>query len=551
MEKVWLQHYDYFVPETIRYPRIPLFQLLELTCVKYDENVATIFFDQKMTYGELRDKVRRLATALQGMGVQKGDRVALMLPNCPQFVISYFGVLEAGAVVTNISPLHVEREIEYELNDSGSETIIYLDLFDSRIQAVKDSTPLKRIIATSITDYMKTPVDPSVEKGPDTYFFREVIADSSPEVPEVEIAPEEDLAALQYTGGTTGLPKGVMLTHRNLLANAMQCAAWAREFTERGQDVYLDVIPFFHSYGQTVGMNTAISNAATMILIPQFEINMLLQAIQKYRPNFFPGVPTLYVAILSHPEALAHGVDKIRLCNSGSAPLPVEVHRQFARISGGIFTEGYGLSEASPVTHSNPIMGMKKIGSIGVPFPDTDCKIVDVETGEQEMGVGEPGELIIRGPQVMRGYWEKPEETALTLRDGWLYTGDVCTMDEDGYFYVVDRKKDMIIAGGFNIYPREIDEVLFEHPKVQEAVAVGIPDEYRGETVKAYVVLKPGEECTEEEIIAFCRERLAAYKAPRRVEFRAGLPKTMVGKVLRRALREEEMARREAEKGEG
>jgi long-chain acyl-CoA synthetase len=312
----------------------------------------------------------------------------------------------------------------------------------------------------------------------------------------------------------------------------------------------MDVIPFFHSFGQTVGMNTAILNAATMVLMPQFEINMLLQAIQKYEPNFFPGVPTLYIAILNHPDAEKYGVDRIKLCNSGSAPLPVEVHRKFTKISGGTFIEGYGLSEASPVTHSNPVIGVKKIGSVGLPFPDTDAKIVDAETGEKELGFNEPGELIIQGPQVMKGYWEKPEETANTLRDGWLYTGDIGTVDEDGYFYIVDRKKDMIIAGGFNIYPRDIDEVLFEHPKVQEGIAVGLPDEYRGETVKAYVVLKEGEEATEEEIITFCRDRLAAYKVPRMVEFRDSLPKTMIGKVLRRALLEEEMAKREGKSGE-
>jgi len=543
MEKVWIQNYDYYVPETIRYPRIPLSMNLEFACNRYDKNVATIFFDQKMTYGEIRDHARRLATALVDMGVKKGDRVALMLPNCPQMVIAYYGVLLTGAVVTNISPLHVEREIEYELNDSGSETMIYLDLFHSRVEAVRENTPLKRSIVTSITDYMETPADVAAEKGPGISYFREVIEGSTPDVPEVEIDPVEDLAALQYTGGTTGIAKGVMLTHYNLLANTLQCAFWAREFSERGQDTYLDVIPFFHSYGQTVGMNTAIFNAATMLLIPQFEINMMLQAIQKYEPNFFPGVPTIYIAILNHPDAEKFGVDRIKFCNSGSAPLPVEVHRQFTKLSGGIFCEGYGLSEASPVTHSNPIVGLKKIGSIGLPFPDTDAKIVDAETGKEELGFNEPGELIIKGPQVMKGYWEKPEETADTLRDGWLYTGDIGTVDEDGYFYIVDRKKDMIIAGGFNIYPRDIDEVLFEHPKVQEAVAVGIPDEYRGETVKAYIVLKEGESCTEEEIIGFCRERLAAYKAPRTVEFRDELPKTMVGKVLRRALREEEIAR--------
>ncbi len=543
MEKIWLDNYDYFVPESIRYPKIPLFDLLELTCVKYDENVATIFFDQQLTYGQLRDQVRRLATALRGMGIQKGDRVGVMLPNSPHFIISYYGVLEAGGVVVNISPLHVERELEYEFNDSGLETLIYLDLFDERIQAVRGSSPLKRLIATSITDYMENPVKPNVEKDSSTYYLKEIIADAEPEISEVEIDPENDLAALQYTGGTTGLPKGAMLTHRNLLANTMQCQMWAKEFTERGKDIYLGVIPFFHSYGQTVGMNTAIANAAAIVLIPQFEINMVLQAIQKYKPNFFPGVPTLYVAILSHPDALSYGVDRIRLCNSGSAPIPVEVIKQFSRISGGIFCEGYGLSEASPVTHSNPIMGMRKVGSIGIPFPDTEAKIVDVDTGKQEMGINEPGELIIRGPQVMKGYWEKPAETAETLRDGWLYTGDVGSMDEDGYFYIVDRKKDMIIAGGYNIYPREVDEVLYENPKVQEAVTVGIPDEYRGETVKVYIVLKPGMEATEEEIIAYCRERLAPYKAPRMVEFRSELPKTMVGKILRRSLRDEEIAK--------
>ncbi|MCR4401122.1 MAG: AMP-binding protein, partial [Syntrophomonadaceae bacterium] len=359
--------------------------------------------DQKLTYGELRDKVRRMANALKAMGVEKGDRVALMLPNCPQFIISYYGVLEAGAVVTNISPLHVEREIEYELNDSGAETIICLDMdpFHARVEAVRGSTPLKRKIVTSITDFMAAPVPVAVEKKEGDHFFLEVLEGAEPEPPEWDIDPAEDLAALQYTGGTTGLPKAVMLTHRNLLANAMQCTAWAREFTERGRDVFLCVIPFFHSYGQTVAMNTAIYNAAAMILIPQFEINMMLQAIKTYRPNFFPGVPTLYVAILSHPEAMEYGVDKIRLCNSGSAPLPVEIIKRFSQVSGGIFCEGYGLSEASPVTHSNPILGLQKVGSVGIPFPDTEARIVDVDTGEQDVPAGQPGELIIRGPQVM------------------------------------------------------------------------------------------------------------------------------------------------------
>jgi long-chain acyl-CoA synthetase len=547
MQKVWLESYDYFVPETLRYPRIPLYELLELACVQYDKNVATVFFDQKMTFRELRDHARRLAAALRGLGVEKGDRVALMLPNCPQMVISYYGVLMAGGVVVNISPLHVEREVEFELTDSGSKVMIYLDMFHSRVEAVREVSGLEESIVTSITDFMEAPAAPAAEKGPNTHHFLELLEGCQPESPCVEIEPRVDLAALQYTGGTTGTPKGVMLTHRNLVANAFQISSWAKEFIRRGEDVYLCVIPFFHSYGQSVAMNNGILNASTLVLIPQFEINMLLEAIKKYEPNFFPGVPTLYVAILDHPEALDYGIDRIKLCNSGSAPLPVEVQRRFRSISGGLFCEGYGLSEASPVTHSNPIVGMKKVGSIGIPFIDTEAKIVDADDGENELGFNEPGELIIRGPQVMKGYWDKPEETASTLRDGWLYTGDICTVDEDGYFYVVDRKKDMIIAGGFNIYPREIDEVLYEHPKVSEAVAVGIPHDYRGETVKAYVVLRQGETASEEEIIAFCRERLAPYKAPKAVEFRDELPKSMVGKVLRSALREEEM-RKTAEK---
>lgn len=550
MEKIWIKNYDYFVPETIRYPRIPLHKLLEISCMRYEDTTATVFFDQKLTYGELLDQVRRFATALVGLGVKKGDRVALMLPNCPQMIIAYYGILLAGGCIATISPLHVERELEYELNDCGAETIVYLDLFHERIEAVKDKTPIKKRIITSITDYMETPVTPSAQKGPNDYYFKELANESQPEVPDVEINPDEDVAVIQYTGGTTGLTKGAMLTHKNLVSNTLQVSFWGREFVERGKDVCLSVIPFFHSYGQTVCMNFSIFSASTMILIPQFEINMMLQTIQKYKPNFFPGVPTLYVSILSHPEAKKYGVDHIKLCNSGSAPLPIEVQKNFSRLSGGVVCEGYGLTEASPVTHSNPVFGMKKIGSIGMPFPDTDVKIVDADTGEVELGLNEPGEMCIRGPQVMKGYWNKPEETAQTLRDGWLYTGDICTVDEDGYFYVVDRKKDLIIAGGFNIFPREIDEVFYAHPKVQEAVAVGIPDEYRGETVKVYLVLKPGEKATEEEMIAYGKERLASYKAPRIVEFRDSLPKTLVGKVLRRALLEEEMEKREQEKKE-
>jgi len=385
-----------------------------------------------------------------------------------------------------------------------------------------------------------------VKAGPGILWFKELLRSPGGEDLKDE-AEHEDVAMLQYTGGTTGVSKGVMLTHRNVIANVVQNVAWRSADLEPGKNTIFCVLPFFHVYGLTGTLCCSVRVAATMVLLPRFDVEDTLKALHKYRPDLFAVVPTILVAVNSHPQLDKYNLDSIKSVNCGAAPLPVEVMSQFEKKTGAVILEGYGLSEASPGVHTNPYSGIRKPGSVGIPLPDTDAKIVDLETGEKELPIGEEGELIVRGPQVMKGYWNRSEETAHALRDGWLYTGDIAKMDSDGYFYIVDRKKDMIIAGGFNIYPREIDEILFEHPKIKEAVAVGIPDEYRGETVKAFVVLKDRETATEEEIIAFCRERLAAYKTPKVVEFRAELPKSLVGKILRKTLREEESAKPDAE----
>ncbi len=552
MEKPWLKFYDKGVPATIKYPDKPLHWALEEAARKYPDNTATIFMGAKLTYRELNDLANRFAAALADLGVKKGDRVSIHLPNCPQFVIAYYGTLKAGAVVVPTNPLYVEREIEHQLNDSGAETIVTLTKFYPVVRRVKERTKLKNIIVTNIKEYFPSLLKllftlfkekkeghrPPIPKEPGTYFFQDLMAKYPPTPPEVEVGPE-DLALLQYTGGTTGVPKGAMLTHKNMLANAIQVRHWLVDARE-GEEVFLSVLPFFHVYGMTVSMNMPIYIGAAMVLLPQFKVKDVLEAINKYKPTLFPGVATMYVAINTYPEVSKYDISSIRACIAGAMPLPYEVWTKFEEITGGKLVEGYGLTEASPVTHCNPIYGLRK-PCIGLPFPDTEAKIVDLETGEKELPIGEIGELAVRGPQVMKGYWNMPEETKMVLKpDGWLLTGDIAKMDEDGYFYIVDRKKDMILSGGYNIYPREIEEVLYAHPKVKEVAAVGVPDEYKGEVPKVFIVLKEGETATEEEIIAYCKENLAKYKIPKYVEFRKELPKTMVGKILRRVLAEEE-----------
>ncbi len=543
MEKPWFRHYDYYVPASIRYPKVSAHFLLDLAAAKFKDAHATDFYGANLTYRELKAQVNKLAYALTQLGIAKGDRVGLMLPNCPQIIIAYYAVLRIGAIVVNVNPLYTERELEHQVNDSGTQTMFCLNMHVDKVRKVKETASIKRIVVSRITDYMIPEVRDAA--GPyellsGEYGFLDLLGSAGDNLPPVVNVGIHEPAVLQYTGGTTGLSKGATLSHMNIVANTVQTALWAKEVMPRDQQIYLIVIPIFHSYGMTCGMNTGIFNGAKMILIPRFDIDDLLNSFGTHDVTYFPGVPTLFTAILNNPRVAEVGLHRVALFNSGSAPLPIETINGIASL-GISMTEGYGLSEASPVTHSTPILGVRKPGSIGIPFPDTDCKIVDPEDWQKELPAGREGELIIKGPQIMLGYWNKPEETANQLRDHWLLTGDIARMDEDGYFYIVDRKKDLIIAGGYNIYPREVDEVLYAHPKVLEAATIGVPHEYRGETVKSFVVLRPGETASADEITRFCKENLAAYKVPKIIEFRSELPKTAVGKILRKELRAEEL----------
>ncbi|MCL6610852.1 MAG: long-chain fatty acid--CoA ligase [Peptococcaceae bacterium] len=510
----------------------PLHTLVFESAKKFPDKTALIFYGHKITFAQLAGCVTRAASVFHDLGLKKGDRVSIMLPNCPDFVIAYYAVLSLGGIVVNTNPMYVEREIEHQVNDSGSRMIlVYADIYP-RVKNVRANTPLEKVILTGFAGKPETMPD-------DTLWFPDFYAADRKPAPPVEIDPLEDLAVLQYTGGTTGVSKGAMLTHANLYSNAMQTNYFF--IGEEKKELILTVLPLFHVYGMSSCMNLAMASGKTIILVPRFVPEEICKIISEYKPTFFPGVPTMFVAIRNHPAF--KDPHNVMVYNSGAAPLPVDVWQSYNKLFEGsntVMSEGYGLSEASPTTHCNPIFGETKVGSIGIPFPLTDAAVVDAETGTRVMPVGEVGELIIRGPQVMKGYWNMPDQSAKTLRNGWLYTGDMARMDGDGYFYIVDRKKDMILAGGYNIYPREVEEVLFTHPKVQEAVVAGIPDAYRGETVKAYVVLKEGETATEQEIIDYCREKMAAFKAPKTVEFRKELPKSAVGKLLRRILVEEE-----------
>lgn len=552
----WTKYYPEGVPESLSYPEESLAEPLLRQARAHPNRTSMIYFDRHISYQQLLEDVRRVAGALEAMGVQKGDRVAIMLPNTPQCVIAYYAALWLGAIVVLVNPLYTARELEIQLKDSGAKVLIALDLVYPRIAEVRAGTSLRHVVLTSLNEYMPVPIRwlfplvarkrgmaANVPADADVVRWPELLR-YAPVVEPAPVAATKDLAVLQYTGGTTGTPKGAMLTHFNLYANCVQISAWLSKVQGRALRV-LAALPFFHVYGLTTVLNFSVFGGGTMILVPRFEVNDVLKIIQKHKPHIFPGAPTMYVAINNHPEAARLDLSSIEACVSGAAPLPVEVQTTFEKLTGGRLVEGYGLTEASPVTHANPVWGRRKEGSIGLPWPDTECRIVDPETGE-DVPIGQPGELLIKGPQVMQGYWNNPEATAAALRNGWLHTGDIATADEEGYFYIVDRQKDMIIAGGFNIYPREIEEVLYTHPAVQEAAVIGVPDAYRGETVKAFVVRKAGHDVTEDELIKYCRELLAPYKTPKEIEFRDELPKTLVGKVLRRLLREEEERRRAA-----
>ena len=480
------------------------------------------------------------------LGVKKGDRVAIFLPNIPQFVIAYFGILKTGAVLTAISPLHREREVEYQLSDSEAETIIALDSLYPIVEKVWQKTTLKHAIVTSLEEYAsKTAVSTSEsEQKPNVYSFQELLKENAgAKPPKVSINPKEDLAALQYTGegGTTGTAKAAMLTHMNLVSNTVMFAAWIKGATAK--ETFLTALPLFHIYGMTTSMNVPIHLAAKMVMLPRFDPLTALESIQKHKVTVFCGVPTMYAVLLANPELARFDLTSIRVCISGASPLPPQVQKKFMDTTGGFLAEGYGLTEASPVTHCSPVdrtMKTVKVGSIGLPLPDTDAKIFDIETGKKALELGETGELAVKGPQIMKGYWKKPEETANVLRDGWLYTGDIGKMDENGYFYITDRKKDLIKYKDYSVYPREIEDLLYEHPAVKLCAVVGKPDPIVGEIPKAFVVLKEGAKATEEEITEFVKEKVAPYKAIREVEFRKELPISSVGKVLRRVLQEEE-----------
>lgn len=531
MERVWLKHYPERIKREVDVPDMSVPDMLLATTKIYREKKAIHFYGKEWTYEELTQQVYAFASGIQEQGLEKGDRVAIMLPNCPHYVISYYGTLLAGGIVTQVNPMLVGRDLAHLLGDAGAETIIIYDPLLPVLQQVIDQTAIRHIITVNFPEEGSS----NNNRVNFTDFLRRAKKPPEP----VSIDPAEDVAVLQYTGGTTGRSKGAMLTHRNVVANVTQVREYFKDVIEPGNERYLTVIPLFHVFGMTSCMNLSILVGGMNIMLPRFELEEVLETIKALRPTSFPGVPTMYVALTNHPRAEEYGIDSIKVCNSGSAPMPLELMRSFEAKTGATILEGYGLSESSPVTHCNPNFADRKPGSIGIGIPSTDYKIVDLAEGTEEVPVGELGELVVRGPQVMKGYWNMPEETEQALRDGWLYTGDIARMDEDGYVYIVDRKKDLIIASGYNIYPRDVEEVLYEHPAVMEAVVVGVPDEYRGETVKAVLVLKEGKTVTDEEIIAYCRDHLAPYKVPRIVEFRDELPKTNVGKILRRVIREE------------
>jgi long-chain acyl-CoA synthetase len=557
----WLDNYPPGVAEHVEVPRANLARLLDDAARQFPDRPALLFEGRTITYRQLADQAWRFAGALARMGVGKGTRVGLVLPNCPQMVVAMLGTLRLGAIAVPNNPLYTERELSHQLDDAGVEVVVCLDLTYERVKAARaGSSTLREVIVTSVIDELpglKRLLAPYTRKGRQVsapvgkdepvHRYRQVLAASPGPVPETEADPDTDLAVLVYTGGSTGVAKGVMLTHTNLGANAEQLREWLPD-VEAGREVIMSVLPFFHSYGMTTCLTLGLRIAATLVLVPRFDVQRVLELTEKHRPTLFPGVPTLYVAI--NNAGGERDLSSIRACVSGAAPLPLEVAEEFERRSGGRLVEGYGLTEASPVTHANPVFGKRKAGTIGLPLPDTQARIADPDNPDRSLPVGEVGELAVKGPQVMQGYWNRPEETAATLRNGWLLTGDMGRMDDEGYFEIVDRKKDLIIAGGYNIYPREVEEVFYTHPKVKEVCVAGVPDSYLGEIVKAYVVLRPGQQATVEELLEYASENLARYKVPRAVELRDDLPKTMVGKVLRRKLVEEEQAKAAAASGQ-
>ena len=551
MDKPWLKHYEKGIPETIQFEETCIPAFLERSAKEFPDHTALLFQGFKVSFRELNDMVNRFSTCLSGFGIQKGDSVAILLPNVIPCVVGYYATLKIGAIAVMNNPLYSDRELLHQFNDSGSKLLITLDLLGNRMIDLRPQTAIRHIVYTSIGDYLPFPKNllfplvgkkkklaADVKPAPNVHKWKEVLSTAKTDSSGVNLS-FDDVAMYQYTGGTTGVSKGVILTHGNLSRQVQQLQSWFPGFN-KGQEMMLGALPFFHVFGLSVAMNLAIYMGWGDILVPKPQPEPLLETIGKFKPTFAPLVPTMYIGMLNHPLMQKTDMTSIKGCFSGSAPLPVEVIKDFEKKTGAVIVEGFGMTESTPVTHINPFAGSKrKVGSIGLPIPCTESRIVDLISGTTDMPVGETGELIVRGPQIMRGYLNKPDETAQTITDGWLHTGDIAMMDTDGYFFIVDRKKDMIICGGYNVYPRDVEEVLFSHPKVQEATVIGIPHPTRGESVKVFVVLKSGQTATENELIEYCKGNLAAYKLPTSIEFRADLPKTNVGKVLKKDLRTE------------
>jgi long-chain acyl-CoA synthetase len=560
----WLDSYPASVPRSLEpYPSLSVFGMLEASTRRFGDRPAIAWFGRRLSYRSLLGEVERFSAVLDALGIGRGDRVALILPNSPQFVIAYYATVRLGAAVVGNNPLYTTREMEHQLRDAGVSAVVVLDRFHRAFAPVFRSVGVRNVIVTRITDYMPFPIRrlaplklrrdakkegepwPPVPRGAPVTWWRRLMRSVGSAPPPALVDPGSDVAGFVYTGGTTGVSKGAMLSHRNLVANALQAKAWLS--LRDGQEALLCALPFFHSFGM-LAMNVGVCVAGKIIAVPNpRDLEMVLRQFQKEKPTFFPGVPRMFQAIIDSPLTKKYDLRSVNACISGGAPLPKAVADRFAEITGARLVEGFGLTECSPVTHANPFDGRARTGTIGLPLPDTDVRIVDLEDADKEVEPGERGELCVRGPQVMLGYWSRAEETALTVRDGWLHTGDIAVMESDGFFRIVDRLKEMIIVSGFNVYPTEIEDALYHHPQIQKVAVIGVPDERTGEAVKAFVVLRPGEHATVEEIVAWARDPangLTGYRVPKQVEFRDSLPETLIGKVLRRVLVEEERAKR-------
>lgn len=549
-EKPWLKHYVNGVPENIAFEDVFLPDFLERWATKRPNENALVFQGYQMSYRELKDKVDRLATIFSHLGIKKGDRVAILLPNVIPCVISYYAALEIGAIVVMNNPLYSDRELEHQFNDSGATLLITLDLLCKRMIDLRQKTGVKHIIYTSIGDYLPFPKNflfkliakkrglaADIKPGERIYNWKKILSEAAPEPPLVKM-DFDDVAMYQYTGGTTGISKGAMLTHRNISYNAQQFSSWFPSL-RGGKEKCLAAPPYFHAFGLSAAMNASIQNGWTQIVIPKPQPDELIQAIDKFKPTILYLVPTMFLGLLEHPDFDKTDMTFVKLCGSGGGALPVSVLKKITKKTGCPFAEGYGMTEASPITHINPFGGLTKPGSVGIPIPNTLARIVDLNSGETDVPVGEIGEIVFKGPQIMKGYLNMPDETAKALKGGWLHSGDIGKMDEDGFFYVVDRKKDMIISGGYNVYPLEIERVYNEHPKIAEAAVIGVPHPTRGEQAKLIIALKEGESATEEEMIAYCSDKLAKYKWPTMVAFQSELPKSVIGKTLKHVLREQ------------